>query len=101
LNIQDHSITELAVAPPIIVATIMAPMSKKYNSRCVRSTASGAAPLDHGLQKVFEVMIGDDAPFTQIWVGSTETRYSHGFTSDLLILRYDGRDLRGHECKIS
>lgn len=66
-NIQNYAITDLGVAPPIVIATIMTPLTKSYNLRCLRSSMSGAAPLDKGPQKKFEALMGDDAAFTQVW----------------------------------
>lgn len=66
-NIQNHAITELAMAPPIVVATVMAPITKNYDLTSIRGSASGAAPLDKGPQKKFEALMGVGAPFTQVW----------------------------------
>ncbi len=66
-NIQNFRITDMALAPPIVVATVMSPLSKKYDLRSLKFVQSGAAPLDKGPQKRFETLIGNDATFTQVW----------------------------------
>ena len=66
-NIEKYQITDLSMAPPIVVATIMAPITKKYDLTCVKSAVSGAAPLGKGPQIKFEALMGDGAPFTQVW----------------------------------
>ena len=66
-NIQNHRITDLALAPPIVVATIMSPVSKKYDLSSLKFVQSGAAPLDKGPQKKFEALMCSDGAFTQVW----------------------------------
>ena len=66
-NIEKYKITDLAIAPLIAVATIMAPITKKSDLTCVKYVQSGAAPLDKGPQMAFERLIEEDAPFTQVW----------------------------------
>ena len=66
-NIQNLRITDLALAPPIVVATIMSPSSMKYDLSSLKFVQSGAAPLDKGPQKKFETLMGNDGTFTQVW----------------------------------
>ena len=66
-NIEKFQITDLALAPPIVVATIMSPMSKQYNLKSLKFVQSGAAPLDKAPQMKFEALMGNGAPFTQVW----------------------------------
>lgn len=66
-NIQKHKINDLALVPPLVIAAIMSPVTKKYDLRSVRIARCGAAPLSKGPQKRFESMMGDGAPFTQVW----------------------------------
>lgn len=71
-NIQKYSITELAIVPPIAVAIIMSPITKKYSLRSIRQAACGAAPLGKGPQARLRALLAENAPFTQVW-GMTET----------------------------
>ena len=66
-NIQNLRITDLGLAPPIVVATIMSPVSKKYDLSSLKFVQSGAAPLDKGPQTKFEKLMGNDGTFTQVW----------------------------------
>ena len=70
-NIERFSISELALVPPLVIATIMSPLSQKYSLKSVRSATCGAAPLGKGPQKRFQQLMGDDAPFAQGY-GMTE-----------------------------
>ena len=71
-NIEKFSITDMALAPPIVISAIMSPLSKKYNLKSVRSAICGAAPLGKDPQERFQQLMSDGAPFTQAY-GMTET----------------------------
>jgi 4-coumarate--CoA ligase len=71
-NIEKYSITELAIVPPIAIAIIMSPITKKYSLKSIRQAACGAAPLGKGPQARLRALLAEDAPFTQVW-GMTET----------------------------
>ena len=66
-NIEKFQITELALVPPMIVATIMSPITKDYNLKSVKNTLIGAAPLDKGPQMRFQALIHESAPCTQVY----------------------------------
>lgn len=70
-NIEKFQINELALVPPIVIATVMAPITKGHNLKSVKSAMIGAAPLDKGPQLRFQALIGDNAPCTQVY-GMTE-----------------------------
>lgn len=70
-NFQKFACTELVVVPPIAIAILMSPLHKKYSLKSARSGFVGAAPLDKGPQGRFQALLGDNAPFTQVW-GMTE-----------------------------
>ncbi|KAF2200694.1 amp dependent CoA ligase [Delitschia confertaspora ATCC 74209] len=70
--IERYKITELGIVPPIAVAIIMSPISKKYSLRSIRKAACGAAPLGKGPQARLKALLALEAPFTQVW-GMTET----------------------------
>ncbi|ETN37935.1 uncharacterized protein HMPREF1541_07558 [Cyphellophora europaea CBS 101466] len=70
--IQRHQITDLGMVPPLVIAIIMSPLSKKYSMRSVRRVAAGAAPLDAASQRRLQALCHPDATFTQVW-GMTET----------------------------
>ncbi|KAF2084078.1 acetyl-CoA synthetase-like protein [Saccharata proteae CBS 121410] len=69
---ERYAITDMAVVPPIAIAIIMSPASKKYSLKAVRTASCGAAPLDKGPQARLQALLAPDAPFTQVW-GMTET----------------------------
>ncbi|KAF4465836.1 4-coumarate-- ligase [Fusarium albosuccineum] len=52
-HIQNHKITELFTAPPIVAAMATSPLCAKYNLDSVKSAISGTAPLDLELAKRF------------------------------------------------
>ncbi|KPI35975.1 putative acyl-coenzyme A synthetase [Cyphellophora attinorum] len=64
--------TDLGMVPPLVIAIIMSPLSKKYSLKSVRRVAAGAAPLDAVSQRKFQSLCADGATFTQVW-GMTET----------------------------
>ena len=66
-NVERFQITELGMAPPMVIATIMAPITKHYNLKSVKVAVIGAAPLDKGPQARLQALISDDAPCTQVW----------------------------------
>ena len=66
-NVERFQISELNMVPPMIIATIMAPITKNHNLECVRGATVGAAPLDKGPQFKFQALIGPDAPCTQVY----------------------------------
>ena len=70
-NFEKFACTEIVLVPPIAIAIIMSPLSKKYSLKSARAGYIGAAPLDKGPQAKFRALMGDGAPFTQVW-GMTE-----------------------------
>ena len=66
-NIEKHKITDLLLVPPLVIATIMSPLAKKYSLLSLKVIRCGAAPLGKGPQKTFEDLVGGAAPFTQVW----------------------------------
>ncbi|KAF7189433.1 Phenylacetyl-CoA ligase epaB [Pseudocercospora fuligena] len=69
---QEYQITDLGVVPPIAVMAINSPLNKKYSLKSAKVGQCGAAPLDKGPQSRMQAMMGEGAPFTQVW-GMTET----------------------------
>ena len=73
VTIEKYNVTDLTLVPPIVIAILMSPLSRKQPFlRNVRAAACGAAPLDKDLQAQLRSMIQHGAPFTQVW-GMTET----------------------------
>lgn len=71
--VEKYNVTDLAMVPPIVIAILMSPASRKRPFlRKVRLAACGAAPLDKDVQARFRELMADDGPFTQVW-GMTET----------------------------
>ena len=66
-NIEKFHISELNMVPPMIISTVMAPITKNYNLKSVRGATVGAAPLDKGPQFRFQALISPDAPCTQAY----------------------------------
>lgn len=73
VTMEKYQITDLTMVPPIAIAILMSPIShKRPFLKNVRLAACGAAPLDKDVQARFRALMGNDAPFTQVW-GMTET----------------------------
>ena len=68
-NIEKYQINELAMVPPMVIATIMAPITKNYNLKSVKGALIGAAPLDKGPQMKFQALISEGAQCTQVYGG--------------------------------
>jgi len=86
--IEKHQITDLGMAPPLVIAIINSPLNKKYSLKSVRRIGCGAAPLDAESQNRLQALCADDCVFTQVW-GMTET------TSALSLFRYPEMDWTG------
>lgn len=72
-TMEKYNVTDLAMVPPIVIAILMSPLSRKRPYlRKAKMAACGAAPLDKNLQARFRSLMGDEGPFTQVW-GMTET----------------------------
>jgi len=72
-TIQTHRITELSLVPPLVIALIMSPLTKKYSMKSVRLISCGAAPLSKEAQnKLKNDHCTPDCVFNQVW-GMTET----------------------------
>ncbi|KAL3455870.1 putative AMP-binding enzyme [Aspergillus heterothallicus] len=68
-----HRITDLTLVPPIAIALLMNELThSKPFLRSVRVATCGAAPLDKDVQQRIKSLLGEGAPFTQVW-GMTET----------------------------
>lgn len=69
-TIQTHKITELHVAPPILVLMNKHPLTPKYDISSVTKIGSGAAPLSSSLQndckKKFNTNIGQGWGMTEL-----------------------------------
>lgn len=72
--IDKYKVTELPVVPPLVIAIIMSPFTKKYSLRSIRSASCGAAPLGPGPQARLRDLLCQEprAVFNQVW-GMTET----------------------------
>ena len=66
-NIEYYKITDIAMVPPIVIQTIMSPLSKKYSLRSLRSAQVGAASLSKDAQKRFENLLEEGTQCTQVW----------------------------------
>lgn len=56
--IQNHKVTKVYVAPPILVALAKHPLVDTYDLSSLRSITSGAAPLDESLALAVEARLG-------------------------------------------
>ena len=70
--IERLQITDLGIVPPLVIAIIMSPLSKKHSLKSVRRVVAGAAPLDAKSQRRFQDLCAPGATFTQVW-GMTES----------------------------
>ena len=66
-NIEKFQINEICLVPPMVIAMVMAPITKNYNLKSVKAATIGAAPLDKGPQMKLEALIGENAPCTQVY----------------------------------
>lgn len=87
-GIEKHKVTNLGMVPPLVIAIINSPLSKKYSLKSVRTAGVGAAPLDAGSQRRLREMMAPGATFTQVW-GMTET------TSAITLFYYPEADDTG------
>jgi acyl-CoA synthetase (AMP-forming)/AMP-acid ligase II len=71
-NLEKLEISEVSLVPPLVMATIMSPLSKKYSLKKAIYATCGAAPLDKESQERFLRLMHPEARFTQVW-GMTET----------------------------
>lgn len=92
-GIEKHQVTNLGVVPPLVIAIINSPLSKKYSLKSIRTAQVGAAPLDAGSQRRMRQLMAPDATFTQVW-GMTET------TSAITLFYYPEADDTGSVGKI-
>ena len=88
LPLNVLQITDLGMVPPLVIAIIMSPLSKKYSLKSVRRVAAGAAPLDAMSQRRFQDLCAPGATFTQVW-GMTES------TSAISLFYYPESDETG------
>lgn len=86
--IERLKITNLGMVPPLVIAIINSPLSKKYSLKSVKAVAAGAAPLDAHSQRRFQALCAPDAVFTQV-MGMTET------TSAICLFYYPDSDETG------
>ena len=86
--VEKLQITDLGIVPPLVIAIIMSPLSKKYSLKSVRRMQAGAAPLDYMSQKRFQDLCAPGSTFTQVW-GATET------TSAISLFYYPDSDETG------
>ncbi len=70
-NIERFGVTSISVVPPMAIAIIMSPLSKKYSLKSCRWCTVGAAPLRPETQARFQRLLRPDCPMTQVW-GMTE-----------------------------
>ncbi|EMC92608.1 hypothetical protein BAUCODRAFT_77563, partial [Baudoinia panamericana UAMH 10762] len=77
--IQDHKITHLQVAPPILIMLEKRPETAKYDLRSLQHILCGAAPLSRELQnqisKRFNVTVCQGWGMTEVTCGSIIQRY--------------------------
>jgi 4-coumarate--CoA ligase len=70
-TIEKFNVTDCVMVPPMVVAVVMSPLTRKYSMKSIRQALSGAAPLDKGTQARLSAFLEKDVPFTQVW-GMTE-----------------------------
>ncbi|KAJ5309366.1 FAD linked oxidase N-terminal [Penicillium atrosanguineum] len=71
--VEKYSVTDLAMVPPIVIAILMSPLSRRRPFlKKVKLAACGAAPLDKDVQARFRMLMSEEGPFNQVW-GMTET----------------------------
>ncbi|TVY53801.1 Acyl-CoA ligase azaF [Lachnellula cervina] len=71
-SVEKFDITTVGVVPPIAIAIIMSPISKKYSLKGIKAVSCGAAPLGKESQERLRRLLSPEATVTQVW-GMTET----------------------------
>ncbi|KAH6671219.1 4-coumarate-CoA ligase-like protein [Halenospora varia] len=66
-----YDINELVIVPPIAIAIIMTPLTKKYPLTSLKAVLIGAAPLGRESQARFKKLMAKNGSITQAW-GMTE-----------------------------
>jgi len=74
-HVQDHRITHIQTAPPILVMLAKRPETRNYDLSSLRNILCGAAPLSKELQNEVSSTIGQDLKVVQTW-GMTEVTCS-------------------------
>ncbi|KAL4935932.1 hypothetical protein BDV06DRAFT_233843 [Aspergillus oleicola] len=70
---EKYQVTDLTLVPPIAIAILMNDLTHtRPFLKSARIATCGAAPLDKGVQARIQKLMGEGAPFTQVW-GMTET----------------------------
>lgn len=69
---EQYEIPEVLAVPPMVIAIIMSPLSKKYSLRKTFNATFGAAPMDKDTQRRFLSLMAPDAKCSQVW-GLTES----------------------------
>ena len=69
---EQYEIPEVLAVPPMVIAIIMSPLSKKYSLRKTFNATLGAAPMDKDSQRRFLSLMAPDAKCSQVW-GLTES----------------------------
>jgi 4-coumarate--CoA ligase len=70
-TVQNKQVTEIALVPPMAIAILMSPVSKKYSLKNIRSASIGAAPLGLDAQMRLKALLSPEARVLQVW-GMTE-----------------------------
>ncbi|KAL2861201.1 acyl--CoA ligase [Aspergillus lucknowensis] len=69
---EKYQVTDVTFVPPIAIAVLMSPLTRtRPFLKSVKAAVCGAAPLDKDVQARVRGLLGDGAPFTQVW-GMTE-----------------------------
>lgn len=114
-RIEKYKITDMLMVPPVVIAIIMNPVSKKYDLSSINWAGTGAAPLSKESQARLKALLRPDAPFTQVW-GMTETTCiatffpypEHDVTGsvgrlcpglDVKLVDDEGRDITGYDVR--
>ncbi|PGH07248.1 hypothetical protein AJ80_08034 [Polytolypa hystricis UAMH7299] len=71
-TVEKYEITDVTTVPPMALAIVKSPFAKLPYLKKTKNGAVGAAPLDKTVQAKFLSLMGEGAPYTQVW-GMTET----------------------------
>ncbi|KAL1956765.1 hypothetical protein VTO42DRAFT_6818 [Malbranchea cinnamomea] len=69
---EKYKVTEITTVPPMALAIVKSPLSKKPFLKSAKAGSVGAAPLDRNVQAQFRSLLGPGATYTQVW-GMTES----------------------------
>ncbi|KAF2029185.1 acetyl-CoA synthetase-like protein [Setomelanomma holmii] len=96
-GIEKHQVTNLGVVPPLVIAIINSPLTKKYSLKSIRTAVVGAAPLDAGSQNRMRKLMAPGATFTQ--ADDTGSVGKLMPNTDIKLVDEEGKDITAYDVR--